>query len=175
MTQAGRLGPYFGSSGLVTQIVGVIVVGAPWAACLNALLSDKPSSQWLFFVLLAVALMVSSRIRNREYWSLSPDRQRRLRELLGTGVATGDAELDPIARRRFLRATEMYPWGQVFIGLVLMAVLAVPVIAAFEVHPLWILADVPTGVVAVRLFTLLARDPRRLLRRLDETSGGSSR
>ena len=62
-------------------------------------------------------------------------------------------------------------WDVVFIGFVLIAVLAVPVITAIQVHPLWILADIPMAVVAVKLFTSLARDPSRLLRRLDETSG----
>jgi hypothetical protein len=173
VTQASRLGPYFGSSGLVTHIAVVIVAGVPWVACLNALLADG-SGQWPFFVVLSVALVIVSRIRNREYWSLSPDRQRRLRDVSTIGIPTGDIELDRMARRRFLRAAEMYPSGQAFIGLVLIAALAVPVIAAIEVQPLWILADIPTAVIAVKLFPLLARDPRRLLMRLDETSGGRS-
>jgi hypothetical protein len=162
------LRPYLGKEGLLTHVaVRLLALAPPCAAW--AALSSRPVADFAAVIVGCVAgigSMIGRRYQFRDYWALSTELRHSTQQAVRTGETTGDSRLDLIAVRLLAGRAHGFAALRVLMTVGVLVLLTPPVIAAIRLNPLWILADVPVGLVAYGQFTEVFRDPRPRLHAL---------
>jgi hypothetical protein len=130
----------------------------------------------IFGLLGLVGGLISSRIREPEYWRLDKQSRQRVREVQYTGQPSGDRQLDEIAAGRLSRDAEKDKANRVAVPVALGLMIAIPVVAALLTgHEWWLLASLPAVLCLAGWLPARRREgPQARLDRLVDRIGGAA-